>query len=219
MKVTAVIPAFNEFQTLSEVVLRSLPFVDRIIIVDDGSDTPLVQLLPSHDKLTVVRHRMNLGKGSALKTGVVMAMQGDEEAIVLLDGDGQHAPEEIPHLLAPLQEGRAEVVFGVRELDDRMPFVMRIGNQFFSLATKILFGIRVSDTQSGFRAFHRHVYQKIKWDSARYEVESEIIVNVGKARIPFVEVPIETIYRNKYKGTTIFDGIRIFVTMILWRLT
>lgn len=216
--VVAVIPAFNENRTLSEVVRRTLPFVDSIIVVDDGSAVPLRTVLENHECITVIRHRMNLGKGAALKTGVLLALERGANIVVLLDGDGQHMPEEIPRLLEPINTNRSAIAIGVRSFDRRMPAMMRLGNHFFSFATAFLFGISISDTQSGFRAFQSAVYPKIEWESSRYEVETEMIVNIGKSRIKYSEVPIETVYHNKYKGTTVFDGIRIFLSMLLWRL-
>lgn len=218
MKTAAIIPAFNEFQRLRTVIEEARQYVDEIIVVDDGSRTPLAPQLPVSPTITVLRHLINLGKGAAMTTGIQCAQQRGIQAIVFLDADGQHAPAEIPHLLAPIIAGQAEIAFGVRKFHQAMPFVARFGNLFLSRVLAILFGINVADTQSGFRALLVTAYPKLAWRSPRYAVETEMIVNAGKNHVRFVEVPIKTIYLDKYKGTTVLDGLRIFFQMISWRL-
>lgn len=218
MKTVAVIPALNENDRLHEVVRRTLEYVNEVVVVDDGSHQPLRHSLSHSDRLHVVRHAINLGKGAALTTGVEWAIRHGFQAAVFLDGDGQHDPSEIPMLLAPIQERRADIVFGVRALHYRMPFVARIGNIFLTTVIRLMFRINISDTQSGFRAIDLGTYDKLRWDSARYAVETEMIVNAGKRHLRHVQVPITTIYHDKYRGTTVLDGIRIFLNMISWRL-
>lgn len=217
MKIAAVIPAFNEYASVTAVVDQTLPYVEAVVVVDDGSGRPLRRVLPNDPRITVLRHRINLGKGAALKTGVEYVRRLGFDAVIFLDGDGQHIPEEIPALLEPLTRNAADIVFGVRPFHTSMPLVARIGNVFLTGFLNLLFHIRVSDTQSGFRAFRLRVYPKIEWQSPRYAVETEMIVNAGKHHIRFAERPIRTVYLDKYRGTTVFDGIRIFVNMILWK--
>ena len=218
MKTAAIIPALNEFERLRTVIEEARQYVDEIIVVDDGSRTPLVPHLPVSSTMTVLRHLINLGKGAAMTTGIQCAQQRGIQAIVFLDADGQHAPSEIPNLLAPIISGQAEIVFGVRKFHQAMPFVARFGNIFLSRVLALLFGINIADTQSGFRALLVAAYPKLAWRSPRYAVETEMIVNAGKNHVRFVEVPIKTIYLDKYKGTTVLDGLRIFFQMISWRL-
>ncbi len=217
MKTAAIIPALNEYQHLSAVVEQAARYVDNVIVVDDGSRQPLENFLPNHQYLHVLRHRINLGKGAALKTGVQYAAVLGVAIVVFLDADGQHDASEIPKILAPLLEGRSDVVFGVRKFHGTMPLTAKIGNVFLTLSLQVLYGVTVSDTQSGYRAFRMAVYPSLQWESARYSVETEMIVNAGKAHLSFTEVPITTIYLDKYRGTTFIDGIRIFLNMLLWR--
>lgn len=217
MKTVAIIPALNEFHKLSQVVLATQRHIDAVIVVDDGSKQPLRDLLPASPTLFVLRHRINLGKGAALKTGIAYAKNLGADYIVLLDADGQHVPDEIPSLLRPLQHGGADIVFGVRQFHGSMPMMARLGNVFLTKTLGALFHIHVSDTQSGFRAFKMSVYSSLEWESPRYSVETEMIVNVGKHKLAFVEVPIRTVYHDKYRGTTIIDGMQIFFQMIRWR--
>ena len=100
-----------------------------------------------------------------------------------------------------------------------MPLVPRTGNQLIQTFSKLLFNIKIRDTQSGFKAFTREAYEKIKWESMGYSVESEMIARTGKHRLRFRQIPIETIYRDEYKGTTFVDGIKIVLNMIRWKLS
>lgn len=217
MKTIAIIPALNENQHLTGVVEQCSRYVDMVLVVDDGSGKPLAEALPKSDHINCVRHIINLGKGAALMTGVQWAKKNGFELAVFIDADGQHRPQEIPTLLAPILEGSADIVFGVRKFHSAMPFVARMGNIFLTRAVQILFGVKVSDTQSGYRALRLSSADAVAWESPRYAVETEMIVNTGKRQVRYSEVPIETIYLDRYKGTTIIDGVRILFSMIAWR--
>jgi glycosyltransferase involved in cell wall biosynthesis len=219
MKTAAIIPAFNEANRVPHVLRRVVEFVDEVILVDDGSfDTTCTQA-SSLPGVHYVRHRVNCGKGAALKTGADYAIRRNCDILVFLDADGQHKPEEIPTILRPLHEREADICFGVRTLqaDTSMPFIARLGNLFLTHATKILFGLCIADTQCGFRAMTREAYQKIRWESTSYAVETEMIVRAGKNHLRVRQVPITTIYHDRYKGTTIVDGVRIFLSMLFWK--
>ena len=219
-RITAIIPAWNEHERIVPVVDETKQHVDEIIIVDDGSDEDSRRFLETlKDRAVVLRHRINLGKGSALRTGITAAIARGADVIVVMDADGQHRPGDIPRLVGALDGKQVDVVFGSRRIGGSMPAAMRLGNHFFSVATNLLFRIYVSDTQSGFRAFRSSVYPKLEWRSPRYAAETEMIVNAGKHHLRYCEVPIDTIYHDKYKGTTVFDGIRIFCSMLMWRLS
>lgn len=219
-RITAIIPAWNEHERIVPVVDETKRYVDEIIIVDDGSDEESRRFLETlKDRAVVLRHRINLGKGSALRTGITAAIARGADVIVVMDADGQHRPSDTPRLVEALDGKQVDVVFGSRKIGGSMPAAMRLGNHFFSVATNLLFRIYVSDTQSGFRAFRSNIYPKLEWRSPRYAAETEMVVNAGKHRLRYCEVPIDTIYHDKYKGTTVFDGIRIFCSMLMWRIS
>lgn len=217
MKTVAVIPAFNESATLRDVVAKAAMYVDVVMVVDDGSRTSLEALLPIGHNIVFLRHAINLGKGAAMKTGVEAGLRHGAEVIIFLDADGQHDPAEIPHLIQPIADDVADVVFGIRKFSRAMPFVSKLGNIFLTRVMSVLFRIYVRDTQSGFRAFRTSIYPQLCWGSPRYAVETEMIVNAGKHHLRWTEVEIRTIYLDAYRGTTIIDGIRIFINMIAWR--
>ena len=100
-----------------------------------------------------------------------------------------------------------------------MPFILKLGNVSINKITEMLFGIRIKDTQCGYRAFTADAYRNIRWEAQDYYVESEMILNTGKKRLKYKEVPIQTIYQDKYKGTSFIDGIKIVLKMIGWKLT
>ncbi|MFH1366686.1 MAG: glycosyltransferase family 2 protein [Patescibacteria group bacterium] len=221
MKICVVIPAYNEGTNIISVLEKTKNFADKIIVIDDGSDQKKMAEINFNvisDKIIHLRHRINLGKGAALKTGCEAAIKLGMDAIVLMDADGQHKPEDIPRLLDKMEREDLDIVFGSRVIGRDMPLMMMLGNKFLSLATSLLFKIYISDTQSGFRAFKAAAYPKIQWNSPRYSVETEMIVNTGKNHLKFGEIEIQTIYHNKYKGTTVFDGLRIFINMLIWKI-
>lgn len=217
MRCVAIIPALNENAHLQGVIDASLQYVDHIVVVDDGSRRPLFNSLKCNDRVRILRHDINLGKGAALKTGVIWAIRNGYDAAVFIDADGQHDPREIPSLLVPIEKGTADIVFGVRMFHGKMPLVARLGNFALTKTVHWLYKIQVADTQSGYRALRLSAYEKLAWQSPRYAVETEMIVNTGKQNLAYAQVPISTIYLDKYKGTTVIDGVRIMINMITWR--
>lgn len=215
-RVWVVIPASNEEKHIKEVIKNTKKFTNNILVVDDGSKDK-TSIIAEKSGAFVLRHIVNLGKGSALKTGCEYAVKKGAEKIVVLDADGQHDPKEIPEFVKALDN--ADIVFGYRRLNKKMPLILRFGNWFIFFMTKFLFRLKIVDTQCGYRSFTADAYNKIKWDAADYSMESEMIANASKTHLKYSQIPIETIYSDKYKGTTIFDGIRIVLNMVWWRLT
>lgn len=216
MRVFAVIPAYNEERTVGEVVAEVRKYVDEVVVVDDGSsDSTHTEAKKAGAR--VLRHAANLGLGGALKTGCEYAVKKGASAIVTIDADLQHEPEEIAKLLKALSEG-CDIVFGSRNLKS-MPMIKKMGNFAIYLASKLIFGSEIKDTQTGFRAFTRDAYEKIKWSSSGYSVASEIAVNASKHKLKYREVEIATIYKDAFKGTTMLDGLRIVFDLILWKVT
>ena len=210
-----VIPAHNEEKHIGEVLEKAKKLGFAILVVDDGSKDNTSKIV-KEKKCELLRHKINLGKGAALKTGCDYAIKKGAEILIVMDADGQHKPEDVPRFLDALKG--VDIVFGYRKLNKNMPFIMRFGNGLINAFARLLFGVKIKDTQSGFRAMKKEAYQKIKWESKDYSMEMEMIARVGKYRITYKEIPIETIYHDKYKGTTIFDGMKIVVNMIAWKM-
>lgn len=213
--VWVVIPAHNEEKNIKDVVLEIKNYCENIVVVDDGSSDRTVELARKTG-VVVLEHVVNLGKGSALKTGCDFAVKSGAKKIIVMDADKQHNPKEIPNFLEAL-EGK-DIVFGYRGLNKDMPFIFRLGNSFINFIIHLLYGVRLKDSQSGYRAFTRDAYLKIRWQAMDYSLESEMIARVGKNHLKYTQIPIQTIYSDKYKGTTVVDGVKIVLRMFLWRL-
>jgi len=210
-----IIPAYNESKNIKGVLLEVKKYCQNIVVIDDGSKDGTFEIA-NKEKVVALQHIVNMGKGAALKTGCDYAVNHGADILIAIDSDGQHDPAEIPHFLEALKD--KDIVFGCRKLNQKMPLVFRYGNFFINKSTELLFGIKLHDTQSGYRAFTKEAYQKIRWKSSDYSVESEMIARVGRHRLRYAEIPIETIYADKYKGTTIIDGFKIVLNLILWRI-
>lgn len=213
--VWVVIPARNEEKRISNVIDQVKEYSNNVVVVDDGSKDDTYDAAKAK-KVIVLRHIINLGKGAAVKTGCDFVLKKNGKRIILIDADGQHEPKEIPRFLKSLQD--ADIVFGYRKISGQMPFVLRLGNWFINFATLVLYGLNLKDTQCGYRAFTADAYKKIRWKAAGYSMESEMIANVGKRHLRYKQIPIQTIYSDRYKGTTIMDGIKIVLNMFSWRL-
>ena len=220
-KVVAIIPAYNEAKHIYNTVLSVLPYVDRVIVVNDGSHDATQTILNEikDPRLTALRHRANLGKGSALKTGCEAAKRFDAEIIVTLDGDGQHPPEHIPTMLQQMESQNLDVLFSVRNGGDHMPLVRRLGNRALNLMAHYLFHLRLQDMWCGFRAFRLSCLPKISWRKRDYSGEIEMALKVGSNGLRHGEYTIPTIYHDTAKGVTIFHGLKLLGQMFLWRIT
>jgi glycosyltransferase involved in cell wall biosynthesis len=218
MKIVAVVPAYNEEKNIKKVVCETKKYVDEVIVVNDGSVDKTAEIARESGAL-VVNHIVNMGLGFALMTGSEAAFRRGADIIVTIDGDAQHDPREIKKLVKTLVEENLDIVIALRPPDKNMPLVKRIGNSLLYLASKALFNVDIKDTQSGFRAYTVETYKRIKWKSLGYPVASEIVKNIGQKKLKYREVEVKTVYPNKYKGTTVVDGIKIFLSMLWWRVT
>jgi dolichol-phosphate mannosyltransferase len=210
-----IIPAFNEGDRVSEVIKQVKKFKLTTIVVDDGSSDDTFTRA-NRSKAIVLRHKINLGKGAALKTGCEAAFALGANAIVVLDADGQHNPAHVPKFTNTLSKGY-DIVFGYRDLAGKAPPVRYFGNKVGSYLIAMLFNIYRRDLLCGYFAFTKEAYKKIVWKSTRYGVETEIVARTGKNKLKYAEVPIETIYIDKYKGVSILDALSIFPSVFKWR--
>lgn len=194
MKVVAVIPAFNEQETIARVVSDSKRLVDEVVVVDDGStDETFGEAQEAH----VVRHQANRGKGDALRTGFKEAIKKQADVVVTLDADGQHDPQEISKIIQPVVDDRADLVVGRRERS-LMRFPRRLSNLLCSWILTA-FGVELYDTQCGFRAYSREaaLLLLLRSRKARYIAETEFLIEAVKANLRILDVPITTIQSTK----------------------
>lgn len=219
MKLVIVIPVYNEGHRIIEVVDEvskncKLP----IVVVDDGSKIKSLKLLEELKRknkiLKLLKHSKNLGKGAAMLTGALYCWERDYDAILFMDGDGQHNPGEIKLFIKNLN--KYPLVFGARDLGEKMPLVRKWGNMIAKYIIKKLFGIDRFDFLCGYFAVKKEVFDKIRWTSNRYGVETEIATLVAKNKLKYIEIPVETIYKNKYKGVTLLDAAKILLKIPGW---
>jgi len=194
--VVAVLPAYNEEIAIGSVVLRTKKCVDDVLVIDDGSIDRTVQIAEAAGARVIV-HDNNMGKSAALKTGFDIESKNGTDIIVTLDADGQHNPDEIPRLIAPILAGEADVVNGSRYLNGNgrnTPAYRRIGQRILDCATNINTGQRITDTQSGFRAFAAHTLPVFRFKSNGLAIESEMLADAANAGLKVKEVEIGVRY-------------------------
>jgi glycosyltransferase involved in cell wall biosynthesis len=216
-QVAVVIAAYREERRIADVVRRVRAQRFSAIVVDDGSDDATARAAEAAGAI-VLRHVVNLGKGAAMKTGCDEAFARGAKAVILLDGDGQHRPEEMGKFLAALNKGYA-VVFGYRRRTAAMPLVRRVGNWFIHVVIWLFYRLDLHDALCGYRAFTAEAYRTLRWDARDYSVESEMIARAGKANLPYTEFQVDTVYHDAHKGMTIMDGIPILLRLVWWRMT
>lgn len=220
MRVIAVIPCYNEVGEIGRVVEATRAFVDHVIVVDDGSsDASAVAARAAGAE--VVQHAINRGLGAALGTGFAAALRHSCDAVVTLDADGQHAPDEIVRLTDALAHG-ADAAIGSRMLTrEGMPARRQFANFLGNLLTFVLFGVWVTDSQSGFRAFTRDALANLELKTNRMEVSSEIVAEIRRLHLRLAEVPITAIYTDYSlsKGQNWFVGLKTAVKLFLRRLS
>lgn len=215
MKTFVIVPVFNEQDRIVVVINQILKYCKNIIVVNDGSKDNTKQVLKKLP-VVVLNFYPNRGKGNVLRKGCDYALEEGAEQIVVIDGDGQHEPKDIPRLLKELENN--DIVFTYRHFKGSMPFIFRFGNWFISKTANILFNIKLWDTQCGYRAFKTKHYNKIRWSADRYFMDTEMIINVGSNKLKYSQINIKTIYSDKRKGTNIFDGIKIVWNMLKWKM-
>lgn len=214
--IIAVIPAHNEETSIRDVVSKAREYTDQVITVDDCSTDNTCKHAKEAGAI-VLKHVVNRGVGASTSTGIQAALKLGADIIVTLDADGQHLPKDIPNIIKPILENDADIVIGSRFKGDtqEMPLTKKIGNVLLNKITYLLYKINMTDTQSGFKAFNRDAANLIDITIDRYGFCSEVIGEIKKKKLRCVEIPIPTIYINKNKGTTMYDGFKIISDLIL----
>jgi len=196
MKLIAIIPAFNEESTIGDVIKATSPFVDEILVVSDGS-TDSTADIARNSGATVIDNIVNRGLGLTMQKGYKEALNRGAEIIVQLDADGQYLAEEIPLLVQPILENRADLVLGSRleKIQYRMPLFKKFGNELFSSVLRILTGADVADGQTGFRAMRREVLETAMPDN-KYTYTQEMVIKAAKEGWRIKSIPITFVERS-----------------------
>ena len=192
-KCAAVIPCFNEGKTIGPLVTRLRQYLPAVIVVDDGS-TDGTSVFAEAAGAAVVKHRRNFGKGAALRTGLSLALKQAFEWAFTLDGDGQHAPEDLPAFLEYAGQAGVRLVIGNRMHDAHaIPWLRRQVNRWMSRQLSLRTGRKLPDTQCGFRLVHLKTWATLPLETKRFEVESETLMAFLTAGYQVEFVPIQVI--------------------------
>ncbi|MBQ6219193.1 MAG: glycosyltransferase family 2 protein [Methanosphaera sp.] len=215
-----ILSCYNEEETLEEVVTGLVTRGFKVLIIDDGStdNSPKIarKLVKKFNPMVYhYRHLINVGLGGAIKTGIEAALSKGADIMITFDADGQHNPDDLYAMYPPLQDGIADIVIASRDFND-MPAGRKFGNTLMNHITYIFQGKRVTDSQSGLRAFTAETARLLDLKSPQYGVSSEIIGEIKRKELRLLEVPMTTIYdeRTIQKGTNTLVGIKIVLEFL-----
>jgi glycosyltransferase involved in cell wall biosynthesis len=216
-----VIAAYNEGERLDRTLRQVCSLPVQVVVVDDGSRDHTHDVALRHS-VWALRHRINRGQGAALQTGIDFALRQGAEIIVTFDADGQHCTEDLEAIIEPVRSGRADVALGSRFLGKAVGLrvsrwlVLKLGVLF----TRLVSGIRVSDTHNGFRAFSRRAAQKLHITQDRMAHASEILDRIVAEQLRFCEVPVTIRYSAEtlHKGQSSWNAVKIAGELLLGRL-
>ena len=198
----ACIPAFNEEKPIVDVIKKSLNYVDKVIVCDDGSSDSTSECAKNAGAV-VIKHDKNMGKGYALKSLFKYAKDVDADVVVTIDGDGQFLPEQIPNLIEPILENNYDIVIGNRFSDDEeMPSYRKAGNKMLDTITKLAADLPFSDTQSGFRSYSKKAIKSISFSTNGFGVDSEILIDAVDKGLKITEKNVTVLYNTGEKTST-----------------
>ena len=205
----AVIPAYNEERFIGSVVIKVRKYTDAVIVVDDGSRDATAEIAQAAGAI-VVRHEKNRGKGAALNSGFQKARELGAQVVAVLDGDGQHRAEEIPSLVQPVLDGKADMVVGSRFLGtkNRAPLYRRVGQRIVTFLTNLTSGVSSTDSWSGFRAFSQKAVESLQFHEGGWGADPEFQFQAREHHLKIAEVPILALYEEKAKRNPIAHGMK-----------
>ncbi|MFQ5941891.1 MAG: glycosyltransferase family 2 protein, partial [Nitrososphaerales archaeon] len=220
-KVFACIPAYNQEQSIERVVQNTLKHVEHVIVIDDGSFDRTTELAEKAGAI-VIRHPMNMGYGAAVKSGFTKALQGNVDIVVTLDADLQHNPDDIPSLLTPILDGKAEIVIGSRtnEKGGKMPAYRKAGVGFITKLVQYN-GAAVKDAQSGYRAYSAKSLRTIlpNLSNSGFGMITESLAEASRYDLPLAEVPVVIRYDTGMKTSTkhpVSHGVGVVYSIVYY---
>lgn len=225
MRLSVIMPVFNEMATIEEIVRRvqQVGLADELVIVDDGSTDGTRDILKSlaadQPSIQLFLHEKNQGKGAAVRTGI-RAAQGD--LVLIQDADLEYDPRDYPGLMQPIEEGKADVVYGSRFLGGPRRSTMfwhMVANKALTLMTNLLYNSILSDMETGYKLFRREIIQDIPLRSKRFDFEPEVTAKLLKRNVRIFEVPISFNPREYEEGKKIgaVDAFEAIWTLLKYR--
>lgn len=213
------IPSYNEARTIGHIVSELAQKGFTVYVVDDGSTDDTAKIAHTNGAI-VVKHKKNMGKGASLREGFKHIIKKGFDAVIVMDGDGQHLVTEIGSFIERMKATGADMIIGNRMLDvSSMPEERKHTNRFMSGLISALSGQHIPDSQSGYRLIKKEVLEKVNLKSSNFEIESEMIIKSARAGFKIESVPIKTVYNNeKSKVNPVTDTLRfiVFVAKILF---
>ncbi|MDP2939655.1 MAG: glycosyltransferase family 2 protein [Candidatus Omnitrophota bacterium] len=222
MKISVIVPVFNEEKTICEIVkkIEAVNIEKEIIIINDGSTDGTAERLNkiNSEHIKIFHHKHNLGKGAAIRTAL---KESSGDIIIIQDADLEYPPEQYPNLIKPITDGFADVVYGSRFLGVHRVFLAwhYFGNKVLTFLANILYDTMLDDIETGCKVFKSNVLRDIKIRSNRFEFEAEITAKIFKKRLKVVEMPIIYYGRDYSEGKKITwkDAIPAIWALIKYR--
>ena len=219
MKACVIIPTYNEAKTISGIIKEIQSHNLDVVIIDDGSYDNTFQIARDCG-VAVLRNQGNEGKGASLIKGFDYAKDKDFDAVITMDGDGQHLPSDIPYFTRLAQYSNSGIFIGNRMSKTKsMPYIRVLTNKVMSWLISRTIKQKIPDTQCGFRLIKKEVLKKLKLNTSKYEIESEILIKAARLGFLIESVPIRTIYRGQKSQINPFiDTLRFirFIVRELW---
>jgi len=197
LKITIGLPAYNEEKNIASVITKLKKITDSIIVCDDGS-SDMTSEISKNLGAVVISHKKNMGYGAALRTIFQKSVELDSDILVTFDADGQHRVEDINKILQPLENNEADVVIGSRFLDNesKIPNYRKIGIKVITKVTNASLKKKLTDSQSGFRAYNKHALTQISPSEMGMGISTEILIKASSKGLRIAEIPITVLYHD-----------------------
>jgi glycosyltransferase involved in cell wall biosynthesis len=216
MKITVGIPAFNEAKNIAAIITELKKITDSIVVCDDGS-SDLTAEISEKLGVTVIKHEKNMGYGAAINSIFKKCIEIRSDVLVTFDADGQHRIDDLEKVLQPIKKNQADVVIGSRFLDNKsdVPNYRKVGIKIITKVTNVSIKKKLTDSQSGFRAYNRQVLTQINPSDIGMGISTEILIKASSKGLRITEVPIKILYpENTSTHNAISHGTSVLISTI-----